>query len=601
VIAPAGAGATADPGDAEPRFDSEALLAAIAVDFGPDGLDALSGRRVLLVRGDGGRELLADTLRAHGAQVEAVAAYRRLTPEPKLDAWQRVHRLLGGEPHAWLLTSSEGVRNLDNLARDHLTHAEIDALKGAPVIAPHARIAETARRSGFVNITVSGAGDAAIVRALHDVLAARPEAAPQRSAPDRPSDGASAADAASAPAPGLSRAPSQTQTHSQRAQSRMIDSKDSKAAAATAGTSGAQAVPPLPPNVPFTPYEEQKRRRFGSGWLPWLVVLLVIVAAGAGGFLLNGKLERVERRIAAHQQSNDARAFDTRIKTDQTVDRMHQVDSQLAALSGKVSDMQTQQAALQMSLQQLAGNRDDWTLAEVEQTISAASQQLQLTGNVPLALFALQSADARLAASNSPQVVSIRKAIAQDIDKLKQTPNIDLTGLAIKLDDAIAQIDTLPLTGEVPRSQARPHLAPLPAASAPSAGKATDAAEPAWKTWMRTFVMDVRAQLESLVSVRRIDNADAMLIAPDQGYFLRENLKMRLLSARLALLSRNEATLKSDLHAADAALARYFDAASPATRNTRDLLRQVDSATTHVDLPNLNTSLDALHQVKGRG
>jgi uroporphyrinogen III methyltransferase/synthase len=384
----------------------------------------------------------------------------------------------------------------------------------------------------------------------------------------------------------------------------MIDSKDSQAAAATAGKSGAQAVPPLPPNAPFTPYEGQKPRRFGSGWLPWLVVLCVIVAAGAGGFLLNRKVEHVERQMAARQQSNDAQTHDTRIKTDLTVDRMHELDSQLAALNGKVSDMQTQQAALQMSLQELARNRDDWTLAEVEQTISAASQQLQLTGNVPLALFALQSADARLAASNSPQVVSIRKAIAQDIDKLKQTPNVDLTGLAIKLDDAIAQIDTLPLMGEVPRNPAHPRLVPLPAASAPSAGRpagASDTAEPAWKTWLNTFVTDLRSQLTSLVSVRRIDNADALLIAPDQGYFLRENLKMRLLSARLALLSRNEATLKSDLHAADAALARYFDAASPATGNTRDLLRQVDNATTRVDLPNLKTSLDALHQVKGRG
>ena len=79
---------------------------------------------------------------------------------------------------------------------------------------------------------------------------------------------------------------------------------------------------------------------------------------------------------------------------------------------------------------------------------------MQLTGNVQLALFALQSADTRLAATNGPQVVTIRKAVAQDIDKLKSTPSTDLTGLAIKLDTAIDQIDHLPLAGEAPIERA---------------------------------------------------------------------------------------------------------------------------------------------------
>ena len=80
--------------------------------------------------------------------------------------------------------------------------------------------------------------------------------------------------------------------------------------------------------------------------------------------------------------------------------------------------------------------------------LSSASQQLQLTGNTQLALFALQSADTRLAASDSAQAVAVRKAIAQDIDKLKAAPSTDLTGLAIKLDNAIDQVDALPLYGE---------------------------------------------------------------------------------------------------------------------------------------------------------
>ncbi|TGT11506.1 fused uroporphyrinogen-III synthase HemD/membrane protein HemX, partial [Mesorhizobium sp. M3A.F.Ca.ET.174.01.1.1] len=89
------------------------------------GETGLEGKRVLIVRGDGGREWLADRLREAGAQVETVAAYRRLVPEPSIAAWARVHQLLAGEAHAWLLTSSEGVRNLHELAHEHLTADEI--------------------------------------------------------------------------------------------------------------------------------------------------------------------------------------------------------------------------------------------------------------------------------------------------------------------------------------------------------------------------------------------------------------------------------------------------------------------------------------------
>ncbi len=106
---------------------------------------------------------------------------------------------------------------------------------------------------------------------------------------------------------------------------------------------------------------------------------------------------------------------------------------------------------------------------------------------------------------------------------------------------------------------------------------------------------------KSLVEVRRIDHADAMLASPEQGYFVRENVKLRLLSARLSLLARDDGAMKSDLHAAQAAVARYFDGASKDTRVVQDLLKQVDAASLTVAVPNLNTSLNAVQQFKSRG
>jgi len=553
VISPA---AGAD--DEAASFDSEGLFAALDAQLGTAALD---GKRVLIVRGDGGREWLADRLREAGVEVEAVAAYRRVVPEPSIGAWARVHELLAGRPHAWLVTSSEGVRNLQELAHDHLNASEIAQLKHAPLVAPHPRIAQTARALGFDRMTVSGAGDERIVRAL--VAAAAVPSVPPVVQP----------------------------VSTNPAQSRMTETNASTNAAPQPSATAA-----LPPNQPFTPYEAHKRRSM-SGPLLWFVVVILACAVGVGGFAMNRKLVRTEQALAQRQQANDTQTNELRIKLDQALASVHQADSQVAQFEGKLADAQAAQQALQQQYADLARNRDDWTLAEVGQMLSAASQQLQLTGNTQLALFALQSADTRLAASDSPQAVAVRKAIAQDIDKLKAAPSTDLTGLAIKLDNAIDHVANLPLSGEAPIPHATPHAATW----ADTAKVAAATGKPRWEVWFDEVTHGIGDQLTSLVQVRRIDHADAMLVSPDQGYFVRENLKLRLLSARLALLSRNQTTLKSDLQAAQTALTRYFDASSKETQTVIDLVRQVDTGSAAVELPNLDTSLQAVNQYRNRG
>jgi uroporphyrinogen III methyltransferase / synthase len=559
---------------ADPRFDSEALYTAIEAQFGESGLE---GKRVLIVRGDGGREWLAERMIEAGARVEKIAAYRRVLPEPSMQKWERIHTLLAGEPHAWLLTSSEGVRNFDELAREHLTADEIARLKRGPVVCPHPRIAEAARNMGFDRMTVSGAGDERIVQAIDTIF-------PQDSTASAPTDAsaASSTQASSATAP----------AH-QPAQSRMTDSNDSKKDSPQPNVTSS-----LPPNQPFTPYEQQTKRGGGaSNVLLWFVVVILAIAAGAGAFVLNRKFERHDAQLTQQIQQADTQSADLRAKADQAASETAALNTQVVQLQGKLADAEAHSQALQQQYQDLASNRDDWTVAEVEQILSSASQQLQLTGNVQLALFALQSADTRLAATNGPQVVAIRKAIAQDIDKLKATPTTDLTGLAIKLDTAIGQIDNLPLSGEAPITPARAQAAE----PADSASIAAATGEPRWKVLWRQISSGIGQQLSSLVSVRRIGNADAMLVSPDQGYFVRENVKLRLLSARLSLLSRSEPTLKSDLKTADTALAKYFDPASKKVESVRNLVKQVDAASLAVTVPNLDASLAAVHQFKRGG
>src|SRR5471032_1021400 len=510
IVSPA-AGATVTETPTDPRYDSEALYAAIEAHFGPDGL---KDKRVLIVRGDGGRECLADALSAAGAKVEKVAAYRRIVPEPSMRDWERIHALLAGEPHAWLLTSSVGVRNLEGLAREYLTVDETLTLKHAPLVTPHPRIAEAARQAGFDRITVSGAGDERIVQALGGIFAKQQELERESEAQVAKAQEHGYKASTAAPfsqssqtnqesAPTDSR-PASTPAH-QPAQSRMTDSIDSSKSAPQSGTS----TSPLPPNTPFTPYESQPKQRGGGAGtaLLWLVLLIVVVVAGVGGFMLNRKFDQRDAQLAQRLQASDTQTAALSAQADQAASSVSAINTQIIQFQGKLTDAQAQSQALQQQYQDLASNRDDWTLAEVEQILSSASQQLQLTGNVQLALFAMQSADTRLAATTGPQIVTIRKAIAQDMDKLHATPSTDLTGLAIKLDTAIDQIDSLPLAGEAPITPATAHAdTPRDTASIAAA-----TGQPVWKVWLQQIATGIGQQLSSLVTVRRIDNADAML------------------------------------------------------------------------------------------
>jgi uroporphyrinogen-III synthase len=156
------------PGDAA-QSDSEHLLQTL-------DLPALSGKPVLIIRGDSGRELMADGLRAAGALVDVVPAYRRSTPEltPALAATLR--RLLA-QQNDWIITSSEALRGLCGLLRqldlqhpDAMQHNSVVVMQQQHLIVPHARIAETANNLGFSKLTLTGSGDERLLAALQSCL-----------------------------------------------------------------------------------------------------------------------------------------------------------------------------------------------------------------------------------------------------------------------------------------------------------------------------------------------------------------------------------------------------------------------------------------------
>ena len=582
---PTGSRGSGEALDDAVRYDSEALLEALDQVL---QLDTLAGREVLLVRGDGGRELFAETLRAMGVIVTTVTAYHRSAPQPTQAQWQALAERLdqGPERLIWLFTSSEGVRYLNDLAGTALSAAHYAALKRSQAIAPHARIAETARSLGFDTITLSGAGDRNIVGAILSL--ATPLATGQTTTlvSRRMTD---THDTSLDSQPGDSTPAASSASNSASTTAKTVEPASQSASSSTSRQASEPTPQPASSGAGTPPLFNAAGTGAGRSALPWLILLIVVLAAGGGAYVLNRKLERLQQVVSQRQDASEARLL-------QVMAQAHQLDTQLGQVNSKAQDTQSAEQALQQQYQDLARNRDDWTLAEIGQMLSTASEQLQLTGNVQLALFALQSADMRLATTTGPQMLGVRRAIQQDIEKLKAAPQVDLAGMAIKLDDAIAQVDTLPLLGEEKHPTDQAGTVAKPASSEIDAG----AAAPAWQAWVKQMLFEAGRDLKSLVQVRRIDDPDAMLVAPDQGYFLRANLKLRLLSARLSLLARNQATLKSDLGSANAAVNRYFDPTSKRVQTVHTLLQQVDQASATVALPDMSASLAAVRQFKSR-
>ena len=253
-------------------------------------------------------------------------------------------------------------------------------------------------------------------------------------------------------------------------------------------------------------------------------------------------------------------------------------DSQarLAELEARVADTQEQRVALEEMYRELSRSADDRLLSEVEQMLVLASQQLQLAGNVRGALVALQAADQRLARADMLATTPLRRAITQDMERLKAVPQVDTVGLAVKIDGLIQQADALPLV--ISETLPAVRIARL---RADEQGGLSRVARDFWD------------EMKGLVRIRDLETPDAALLTPAQGYFLRENLKLRLLAARVSLLARDEPSFREDLKAAQGWIARYFDAKARTTVAALAALKQIGETPVAIGVPDVNASLAA--------
>ena len=345
---------------------------------------------------------------------------------------------------------------------------------------------------------------------------------------------------------------------------------------------------PLSPeltHIPDSPHPEVVLPPEPNVWLQRAV--LFMAALGAVGVLALGwQLQRVQDQLARQSADTGSQAVEARAASKQAEELARETAAKLAMTDAKVSEVVMQRSQLEELMTGLTRSRDENLVLDIDSAIRLGLQQAQLTGSVQPLLAALKSAEQRLGKVSNPRLAQLQRAVARDMERIKTATVIDTPGLLLKIDELVRAVDALPLLNAVGASS--PKTVTAQTASEPSWARAISMS--AWERWLGDFWDDVR----SLVRVSRVDRPEATLLAPDQSYFVRENLKLRLLNARLGLIARQFDAAQSDLAQVNADLVKYFDTQSREGQMALGLARDVVAQSKHTELPRVEDTLNAL-------
>ncbi len=356
-------------------------------------------------------------------------------------------------------------------------------------------------------------------------------------------------------------------------------------------------IPIDPVIVPASPLEPPPGafwKRAGAA-----VLLLLLVASLWTAWATQDRVRRLEQELVRRQQASQDQSGAAQLIAKQAQESAMESAAKVALLEAKLSEVSVQRGQLEDVIQSLSRSRDENIVGDIDAAVRVAQQQSALTGSAEPLVAALRQADERLARHNQPRLERVRRAIARDLDRVKGVGVTDIASLTLRLDELVRMAEDLPLLSQAKVAPQRPGR---PGTRAAGAAQATAAAASApADDWSQTLATQwgvafgrVWQETKSLVRVTRIDHPDAVLMAPEQALFLRENLKLRLLNARLALLSRQFDASRADLHQVQAMLDRYFDRNSRRTVMASDLVKQVAASTHQAALPRPDETLASL-------
>lgn len=326
-------------------------------------------------------------------------------------------------------------------------------------------------------------------------------------------------------------------------------------------------------------------------------VILFLTVLAAGAFLLSGslwlKLTNIQEALARQSADASALSVEGRTLAKSAQEAVKEVATRQALLENRLSEVALQRGQLDELMQSLSRSRDENLVVDVDSALRLAQQQANLTGSLEPLLAALRSAEQRLQRAAQPRLAPLQRALAKDMDRVKTANVADTPSLLIKLDELVRLVDDMPLANAVAVA-AKPAQSTLPTRTVATQTPQSSGLLSAAPEWIKALVGAVREEARALVRVSRIDTPEAALLSPEQSFFARENLKLKLLNARLALLSRQFETTRNDLAGATRLTVRYFDASSRSVQQSGSMLSQLQTQLQRAEQPRIDGTLAAL-------
>jgi uroporphyrin-3 C-methyltransferase len=376
-----------------------------------------------------------------------------------------------------------------------------------------------------------------------------------------------------------------------------IQSADNKAAAANKVASGATR--------PAHPAPANRARRRPTLVIAFIVVLLIAIALGAGLWYQQKLFVQARTQFSTQVQNSLASAQQAASSAQRALVLVHEQKSRIDTLQSSLDDTHDQVAGLDQAFQLLTDKDSDLLLInDVDHLVQIAHQQLALGSNVSNAIVALEAAQAQLARANRPSLASLQQAINGDLDRLRAVSVVDVAQLSARLDKLGELVSTAPLL--------------VPDDAAPgvdtSARNATGQQEPgvvssspngafSWNLdavtqWAKQGWATVRHEMASLISVRRVQDSSALLMSQDQAAQLRENLRLRVLTAQLALMMHQPTVWDSEMKTLIQVLNTHYDTTAAPTREAQKLASQLAATAIVVKLPTVSNSVQALDALR---
>jgi uroporphyrin-3 C-methyltransferase len=306
------------------------------------------------------------------------------------------------------------------------------------------------------------------------------------------------------------------------------------------------------------------------------------LAALVGVLGLWQKVAGMQEQLARQSADASAQSLEARTLARQAQDTVRDTAARLALAESRVAEVALQRSQLEELMQSLSRSRDETLVVDIESALRLALQQAQATGNAGPLLAALRAADVRVGRAAQPRLVPLQRAMQRDADRLRATASADGGETLARLDELVRGVDDLPTLN----------------ALATRGGGTADA----WQfetvaddapLWQR-ILGAVRNEARSLVRVSRIDRPESVLLSPEQTFFLRENLKLKLLSVRVSLLAGQVEPARSQLALVTASLNRYFDPSSRRVQVAATQLQQLQLQMKTVEAPRLDDTFSAL-------